>query len=109
MRVLLVCLERPLVEETPNSARVRSRRPETFSVKERWAYNDLELSRLLNMLVAWRRGGPHRIVQILSGGLRVGVETIITQRGKLKCGWQKRCCSKEYSSRIVPDVWQNAS
>lgn len=81
MRVLLVCLERPLVEETPNSARIRSRRPETFSVKERWAYNDLELSRLLNMLIAWRNGGSHRIVQILSGGLRVGVETIITQRG----------------------------
>ena len=81
VRVLLVCVERPLVEETPSSARIRSRRPETFSVKERWAYNDQELSRLLNMLVAWRRGGAHRVVQILTGGLRVGVETLIRQKG----------------------------
>ena len=46
MRVLLVCAERPLVEETPASSRIRSRRPETFAVK-RWAYNDHELERLL--------------------------------------------------------------
>ena len=80
MRVLLVCAERPLVEETPASAQIRSRRPETFAVKERWAYNDHELERLLSMLVAWKLAKPHRQVQILGGGLRVGMESLITHR-----------------------------
>ncbi len=80
MRVLLVCLERPLVEETVASAKKRSRRPETVSVKERWAYNDHELARMLNMLVSWKLARPHRDVQILCGGLNVGVETLIAHR-----------------------------
>ena len=74
LRVLVVCCERPLVEETPASAKVRSRRPETVAVKERWAYNDHELLRLLSMLVAWKTAKPNREVQICSGGLHVGVE-----------------------------------
>lgn len=77
LRVLVVCCERPLVEETPASAKVRSRRPETVAVKERWAYNDHELLRLLSMLVAWKTAKPNREVQICSGGLHVGVETLV--------------------------------
>ena len=76
-RALLVCIERPLVEESPAEAKKKARRPETVAVKERWAYNSKELTRILTMLSEWKTSKEGNGLLIVSGGLRIGGETKI--------------------------------
>ena len=97
--------ERPIVEETPETAGLGPGALETRCVKERWAYNNDELRRFLAMVFEWKRGGRRmadsdddeevydseddedgnnqvniRDVLFLAGGLQIGAESLITQR-----------------------------
>ena len=71
-RALIVCVERPLVEESPAEAKKKARRPETVAVKERWAYNSKELTKILTMLSEWKTSKEGNGLLIISGGLCVG-------------------------------------
>jgi hypothetical protein len=77
LRALVVGVERPLVEESPGEAKKRARRPETIAVKERWAYNSKSLTRLLEMLLAWKNKSEGNNLVLVNGGLRMGAETKI--------------------------------
>ena len=56
----------------PAEAKKKARRPETVSVKERWAYNSKELTKILTMLSEWKTSKEGNGLLIISGGLRVG-------------------------------------
>ena len=47
-------------------------------VREQWCMVADEQLRLLEALHGWQQGAPGRVVQLLSGGVRCGVETTVT-------------------------------
>jgi hypothetical protein len=76
VKALIVCSEIPFVSESPE--KVKAGALKIPFLKDHWAYNDVELFRLLDLLFEWKAAGNGtREVVLVGGDIHVGVTTTV--------------------------------
>ena len=78
---LVVCCEVPFVDDSIGDARYKATDPSHSYLVEHWPYHGSEILRLLNGLFEWKGAEPGRDVLLVSGGIMVGVDSLIKHEG----------------------------